>query len=88
MASLSPAERDYIICGLRETPTTRADGRGLLSPRPIETEYGVMPAANGSARVRVGGTEVVAGIKLDVGDVPKGSYEAGSEWRGKVEVDM
>ncbi|GMK56099.1 hypothetical protein CspeluHIS016_0211550 [Cutaneotrichosporon spelunceum] len=88
MASLSPAERDYIVTGLVSDPALRADGRGLLTTRPIQTEYGVMPAANGSARVRVGGTEAVAGIKLDVSEVPKGSFESGSEWRAKVEVDI
>ncbi len=88
MSSLSPAERDYIVSGLLANPPLRADGRGLASSRPIETEYGVMPAANGSARVRIGGTEAVAGVKLDVTEVPKGSYESGSEWRAKVEVDM
>ncbi|BEI85821.1 hypothetical protein CcaverHIS002_0601080 [Cutaneotrichosporon cavernicola] len=88
MASLSPAERDYIISGLLSDPALRVDGRSLLSPRPIETEYGVMPAANGSARVRVGGTEAVAGIKLDVGEVSKGSFEGGPGWRAKVEVDI
>ncbi|CAK9781857.1 ribosomal protein S5 domain 2-like protein [Cutaneotrichosporon oleaginosum] len=88
MASLSPAEKDYIVSGLLSDPPLRADGRALLSPRPIHTEYGVMPAANGSARVRVGGTEAVAGVKLDVTEVPKGSYDAGGEWRAKVEVDI
>lgn len=84
MATLSPAERDYIITGLTSTPATRFDGRGLRQPRGIETAYGVAQAANGSARVRIGGTEVMAGIKLEVTDVPKGS----SAWRTKVEVDM
>lgn len=84
MATLSPAERDYIITGLTSSPATRFDGRSLREPRAIETAYGVAPAANGSARLRIGGTEVMAGIKLEVADVPKGS----TAWRSKVEVDM
>lgn len=66
--SLSPAELSYIVDGLRGAPATRSDGRGLLEPRDIGVEYGVAPAANGSARVRIGGTEVVAGVKLEVGE--------------------
>ena len=85
--SLSPSERSYIISGLtHSTSPTRLDGRALLSTRPITISYGDAPQANGSARVILGGgTEVVAGIRLEVMDVdPKG--KAG--WRARVEVDV
>ncbi|KAL1407530.1 hypothetical protein Q8F55_006963 [Vanrija albida] len=78
-ATLSPSERSYILSGLTQTPATRLDGRGLLEPRALSVAYGVAPAANGSARVRVGDTEVVAGVTLAVG-------EAGA--KGKIEVDI
>ncbi len=47
----------------------RLDGRKLTDYRkPIELEYGVVKTAEGSARVRIGDTDVMVGIKLDVGE--------------------
>jgi len=42
----------------------RIDGRSFDEPRPLVIETGVIPKANGSARVRLGDTEVVTGIKV------------------------
>lgn len=42
----------------------RIDGRAFDEPRPLSIETGVIPKANGSARVRLGNTEVVTGIKI------------------------
>ena len=47
----------------------RLDGRKLTEYRkPIEVEYGVVKTAEGSARVKIGETEVIVGIKLEVGE--------------------
>ena len=46
---------------------TRLDGRKPLEYRgPIEVKKGYIPSADGSAYVRIGDTEVIAGIKLNV----------------------
>jgi len=42
----------------------RLDGRAFDEPREIKIETGVIPKANGSARVFLGNTEVVTGIKV------------------------
>ena len=42
----------------------RLDGRALDEPRSLTIETGVIPKANGSARVRLGNTEVITGIKI------------------------
>jgi len=42
----------------------RIDGRGFEEVRPLSIETGVIPHANGSARVRLGDTEVITGIKI------------------------
>ena len=42
----------------------RFDGRGLDEFRKIKIETGFIKNAEGSARVKLGKTEVVAGIKL------------------------
>ncbi len=45
----------------------RFDGRGLLDLRDLSIEYDVSNKAEGSARVRLGKTEVVVGVKLAPG---------------------
>ncbi len=47
----------------------RLDGRKLDEYRKIEIQTGVYKTAEGSAKVNIGGTEVLAGVKLAV-DVP------------------
>ena len=48
---------------------TRLDGRKLTEYRkPIEVEHNVVKTAEGSARVKIGETEVMVGIKLEVGE--------------------
>ncbi|MEK6962544.1 MAG: exosome complex protein Rrp42 [Thermoproteota archaeon] len=42
----------------------RIDGRAFDQSRPLSIETGVIPKANGSARVRLGDTEIVTGIKI------------------------
>jgi exosome complex component RRP42 len=53
--------KDYLDAG------KRFDGRKLLEHRNIEIETGVSKNAEGSARVKLGNTEVIAGIKLGMG---------------------
>ena len=48
---------------------TRLDGRKLTEYRqPIEVEHGIIKTAEGSARVKIGETEVMVGVKLEVGE--------------------
>src|SRR5574338_779785 len=42
----------------------RIDGRALDEPRSMTIDTGVIPKAEGSARVRLGDTEVVTGVKI------------------------
>ena len=44
----------------------RYDGRKLEEYRPVSVEYNVVNSAEGSARVKIGGTEVIAGIKMSM----------------------
>jgi len=46
----------------------RADGRGIDDYREIHIEKGVYKKAEGSARVTIGETEIIAGIKLGIGE--------------------
>lgn len=45
----------------------RVDGRQFDQYRDVTVETNVIPSAEGSARVRFGDTEVLAGVKIDVG---------------------
>jgi len=46
----------------------RLDGRGLTEYREIKIEQGIIERAEGSARVLLGKTEIVAGIKVEIGE--------------------
>ncbi len=46
---------------------TREDGRGLSDMRELEFEINIIGTANGSARLSLGKTEVIVGVKLQIG---------------------
>jgi len=65
MANLSiidKLKRSKILDLLQEGK--RIDDRALDEHRPLVIDTGVIPHANGSARVRLGDTEIVSGIKI------------------------
>lgn len=62
---LSPAELAYLSAGV--SANLRADGRARLDYRAFSVETGVVPHANGSARLRLGeGTDVMAAVNLSM----------------------
>ena len=68
-------KRDH-ICNLAEQGK-RVDGRNFDEYRKIEIETGVVSKAEGSARVKIGNTQVMAGIKIDVGEPYSDSPDSG-----------
>ena len=68
-------KRDY-LAKLAEKGK-RADNRGLDEFRNIQIETNVISKAEGSARVKIGNTQVVVGIKMDVGEPYSDSPESG-----------
>ncbi len=68
-------KRDYIY-KLAEQGK-RVDGRNFDEYRKIEIETGVVSKAEGSARVKIGNTQVMAGIKIDVGEPYSDSPDLG-----------
>lgn len=56
----------------------RFDGRGVFDYRPLEVAYNVSNKAEGSARVRLGKSEVVVGVKMTVGEPYPDSPEKGN----------
>src|SRR5213080_1860591 len=56
----------------------RLDGRTLDEIRTIEIEVGIIKKANGSARVKLGNSEVVAGVKVETGEPFEGLEDKGA----------
>ncbi|QDS74643.1 hypothetical protein FKW77_009251 [Venturia effusa] len=64
---LSPAELSYLHSSLSLSPPIRPDGRTPAQFRPLIAESGILPSANGSARICFGdGTEAIVGVKAEV----------------------
>lgn len=62
MADISLGERIYIVQGIEQD--VRTDGRGRSHYRPLELEANVVAQADGSARLHLGSTDVLVGVKV------------------------
>lgn len=60
---VSAIKKDYLARLAKEKK--RPDGRSADEYRPIKIERNIIKKAEGSARVKIGNTMVLAGIKLD-----------------------
>ena len=56
----------------------RFDGRGLLDFRDMKVELDISNKAEGSARVKLGKTEVIVGVKLQTGEPYPDSLDKGN----------
>ena len=61
---MSLIKKDFIRNLLKDGK--REDGRGLLEFRPLSIHTGYVGNAQGSARVKLGNTQVVAGVKIQL----------------------
>ena len=88
--ALSKSEKSYIQTSLQAKNPLRTDGRSLHHFRAVTLQTGVVPIANGSAHLNLGrsadeslgGTEVLAAVKLEVEDIPGGSGGPGPGGNG------
>ncbi len=65
---LGTLDQDYLEFLLAKLKSNeRVDGRALDQYRKLEILPGVIPKADGSAQVKLGGTQVIAGVKLTSG---------------------
>ncbi|GIM12265.1 hypothetical protein Vretimale_15645 [Volvox reticuliferus] len=65
------------FCQISIENDVRLDGRRCIDMRPLELELGVIAQAAGSARLRLGATDVVVGVKVEVGSVPSSAPNQG-----------
>lgn len=56
----------------------RLDGRNFDSYRDFEIEVGIIDKASGSAKVKLGNTEVLAGVKVETGEPFEGLEDKGA----------
>ena len=75
MTLTSSIKKDYIYNLAKDGK--RQDGRDLSKFRDISIETGLISKAEGSARVKIGNTQVIAGIKMDVGEPYPDTPESG-----------
>ena len=73
---MNKGKRDHVIHYLNNN--IRYDGRKKEEYREISVETGVIRTAEGSARVKFGETEVIAGVKFEVGKPYPDSPDAGT----------
>ncbi len=66
MEVMASIMRDHILSLLKEG--RRVDGRSLEDYRDLEVKVNVIEKAEGSAWVRLGNTQVLIGIKVDMGE--------------------
>jgi exosome complex component RRP42 len=66
MLRLSKSESLYIEEGIKQD--VRNDGRQKLDFRPFKLETKLIVQSNGSARVKLGNTDVLVGVKVELGE--------------------
>jgi exosome complex component RRP42 len=75
MSITASIKRDFLKKLAKENK--RADGRKFDEFRDIEIEVGMISKAEGSAKVKIGNTQVITGIKMDVGEPYPDSPDSG-----------
>ena len=73
---LSESETTFIQAAIK-VHNLRLDGRSTKEFRPISITTGVMPQANGSARVQVGNNNILVGCKLETIDLNAENVNSG-----------
>ncbi|CAJ0965939.1 unnamed protein product [Ranitomeya imitator] len=84
---LSEAEKVYVLHGIQDD--LRTDGRGCEDYRGIEVETDVVSNTTGSARVKIGHTDILVGVKAEMGTPKlehpdKGYLEFFADWDEEV----
>jgi len=67
MALISPSEKDFITKGIEAD--IRNDGRTRIAYRDFTIETGIVSQASGSCRLRLSKTDVLIGVKVEIGDI-------------------
>ena len=74
--AISDGEKAFIVTGAEKD--VRCDGRRQNESRDVEIRCGVIAQAAGSSRVRLGGTDVIVGVKAEIGTPEADTPEIGN----------
>ncbi|XP_035680176.1 exosome complex component RRP42-like [Branchiostoma floridae] len=72
---LSDAERLFIVHGVQDD--LRSDGRACEDYRHVQVETDVVSNTSGSARLRLGNTDILVGVKAEMGEPDPGRPKEG-----------
>ncbi len=75
LAVMSLSEQEYISHSI--SVGVRLDGRAPCDFRPAEIDLGLIAQANGSSRLHLGRTDVLVGVKVEVGTPDATAPECG-----------
>ncbi|KNC79131.1 hypothetical protein SARC_08458, partial [Sphaeroforma arctica JP610] len=75
LITLSRPEQEYILSGIQHD--IRADGRACHDYRHITLETGVLSNTDGSARLQLANTDILVGVKVDLGEPDHGKPNDG-----------
>lgn len=64
--TLSEFERTYVVDGIEKD--FRSDGRSCQDYRHFEVETGIVSNTSGSARLRLSKTDILVGVKVEIGE--------------------
>lgn len=67
MGLISPSEKDFINKGI--DIDMRNDGRPRIAYRDLTIETGIITQASGSCRLKLSRTDVLIGVKVEIGDI-------------------
>jgi len=81
ITALSPGEIQFIVDGIAQD--VRTDGRSRFDYRPFTLETGLLSQTNGSARIVLDATDVLVGIKAEIGEPDKSTPN-----KGKINVSV
>eukprot|EP00300_Choanocystis_sp_HF-7_P005368 c14044_g1_i1.p1 GENE.c14044_g1_i1~~c14044_g1_i1.p1 ORF type:complete len:155 (+),score=30.55 c14044_g1_i1:45-467(+) len=72
---ISETEREFIASGI--AANIRNDGRERLDFRAITLQIGVITGCNGSARLQMSNSDILVGVKVDLGEPLPDAPDAG-----------
>jgi hypothetical protein len=77
MSLISPSEKAYITAGVESG--IRGDARSRTDIREVVLEAGMILQSSGSARCQIDNTDVLVGIKVEVGEIAPTYSQDGDE---------
>lgn len=82
MSLISITEKQFITLGIQSD--LRADGRQQFDYRPITLETSIIAQSSGSCRCILASTDILVGVKVEVGTVDINTQQSKSFDHGRI----